>query len=141
MPCARYARTMLEPIMYCARTTNAHSASVPFCPKLLKNICAIGWPIGESKIPSKSVPMQNASDTLIAAPHKIQTESSFAEAYITMVRTPSENTCNSYGHNDGPWDSSRCVASLLTDMYARVERAFSNKDGGLAFPEIKAAMH
>lgn len=57
---------MDDPIMYCTSTTNDHSASVPFWPNALKNICAMGWPTGDDSIPSRSVPMQNASATLIA---------------------------------------------------------------------------
>ena len=61
---------MLLPIMYCTRTMIAHSVNVPFCPKLLKKIWAIGW--SESLMAAKSVPMQNARDTLMATCHNVR---------------------------------------------------------------------
>ena len=51
---------------HCTITTMAHTANVPFWPKLLKKIVAMGCPIGLLRIESKSVPMQKASATLIA---------------------------------------------------------------------------
>ena len=42
-------------------------ASVPFSPKLLKKIDAMGCPIGLPRIPSILVPIQNARAILIAA--------------------------------------------------------------------------
>lgn len=56
-------RTMLEPIMYWQMTMKAQTAKQPFCPKLLKKICAIGC--GLAMMASRSVPMQNASETLM----------------------------------------------------------------------------
>ena len=58
------ASTMLEPIMYWQMTMNAHTARQPFWPKLRKKICAMGCEL--SMIASRSVPMQNARETLIA---------------------------------------------------------------------------
>lgn len=55
---------MLEPIMYCTMTMMAQTASAPFWPKLLKKICAIGCAL--DVMASRSVPMQNARETLIA---------------------------------------------------------------------------
>ena len=53
-------------VTYCTSTTKVQRARVPFWPKLLKNICAIGCPIGLSSKPFISVPMQKASDMFIA---------------------------------------------------------------------------
>jgi hypothetical protein len=53
-------RTMLEPIIYCARMMNAHTASVAVFPNLFKNIWAIGCPRLLFMRPSRSWPMQNA---------------------------------------------------------------------------------
>ena len=65
---------MLEPIMYCTTTMIAHTASAPFWPKLLKKICAMGCEL--PTMPSMSVPMQNASDTLIAVTVVVQHDNS-----------------------------------------------------------------
>ena len=51
---------------HCTITTIAQIANVPFCPKLLKKIDAIGCPMGLCRIPLISVPMQNARTMLIA---------------------------------------------------------------------------
>ena len=56
----------MEEEAYCTMTTIAQIASVPFWPKLLKKISAIGWPIGLFINASKSVPMQKARAMLIA---------------------------------------------------------------------------
>ena len=55
---------MLEPIIYCTMTMIAQMASAPLWPKLLKKICAIGC--GVLTMLTMSVPIQNASETLIA---------------------------------------------------------------------------
>lgn len=65
-PCERVSQDT-EKATNWTMTTNAQTASVPFCPKLLKKMVAMGWPIGLFMRPSISVPMQNARDTLIAS--------------------------------------------------------------------------
>jgi hypothetical protein len=49
---------------YCTRTTIAHKPKVALVPKLLKNIVAMGWSLFTRA--SRSVPMQNANDMLMA---------------------------------------------------------------------------
>lgn len=64
-------QTMLEPIIYCAKMMNDHMARVPFCPKLLKKIWAMGCPRLPFITPSGSWPMQNARATFTAALYRI----------------------------------------------------------------------
>ena len=49
---------MLDPIIYWPKTINDHRARVPFFPKLLKMICAIGCPRLLPIKASRSWPMQ-----------------------------------------------------------------------------------
>ena len=52
---------------YWTTTTTIQIANVPLFPNELKKIVAMGCPMGLETIPSISVPMQNASATLIPA--------------------------------------------------------------------------
>ena len=54
-------------LTYCAITTNDQSKSVPFCPKRLNKIAAMGWPIELLRIPSVLVSMQKAREILMAS--------------------------------------------------------------------------
>ena len=57
-------------VTYCAITTNDQSASVPLCPKRLKRIAAMGWPIGLLMIFSVLVSMQKVRERLRAGIHR-----------------------------------------------------------------------
>jgi hypothetical protein len=59
--------TMLEPIMYCTKMMHDHMTRVPFCPKLLSKIWAMGCPRLLLMRPAGSWPMQNASVTFTVA--------------------------------------------------------------------------
>ena len=54
-------------LTYCAITTNDQSASVPFCPKRLNKISAMGWPIGLVRIFSVLVSIQKVRERLMAS--------------------------------------------------------------------------
>ena len=70
---------------HCTMTTIAQIAKVPFCPKLLKNISAIGWPMGLFMIAFRSVPMQNARAMLIAHPRTPAIPMAYTMAHGTAV--------------------------------------------------------
>jgi hypothetical protein len=56
--------TILDPIMYCTKTTTIQTPKVAFRPKLLRNIKAIGWSLSHNA--SRSVPIQKANTMLMA---------------------------------------------------------------------------
>ena len=104
---------------HCTITTIAHTANVPFCPKLLKKIVAMGCPIGLLRIESKSVPMQKASATLIA---RYNVTSCFT-IKMKKEHTPTKHTSDTNSVDDGPRHSSGSVRCFLTDVHAGVEGA------------------
>jgi hypothetical protein len=59
-------QTILEPIIYWAKMTNDHIVRVPFFPKLLKKIWAMGCPRLLAIKASRSRPMQNVRATFTA---------------------------------------------------------------------------
>jgi hypothetical protein len=112
---------MLEPIIYWAKMTNDHIARVPFFPKLLKKIWAMGCPRLLPIRASRSWPMQNVRATFTAASQRFEFSDGLRNFNNETRCTEAKDAGDGSGQNDGPWDSGGCIRNFLRDMYAGVE--------------------
>jgi len=118
---------MLEPIIYWAKMTNNHMVRVPFFPKLLKKIWAMGCPRLLAIRSSRSWPMQNVRATFTAASRKFEFSNGLRKLNKERC-TEAKDAGDGSGQNDGPRDSGSCIRNFLRDMHAGVEPSYAIDD-------------